>query len=75
MKAIVCVDKKWGIGKDNDLLFSLPADMKFFRETTRDKVVVMGGKTLRSFPNQKPLPKRINVVLSKLEDRDDCIIC
>ena len=75
MKAIVCVDKKWGIGKDNDLLFSLPQDMKFFRSTTLDKVVVMGGNTLRSFPNGKPLPKRINVVLSKKENRDDVIIC
>ncbi len=75
MKAIVCVDKKWGIGKDNDLLFSLPQDMKFFRATTLDKVVVMGGNTLRSFPNGKPLPKRVNVVLSKREEREDVIIC
>ena len=75
MKAIVCVDEKWGIGKNNDLLFSLPLDMKFFRETTKDKIVVMGGKTLRSFPNSKPLPKRINIVLSKTEEREDCIIC
>ncbi len=75
MKAIVCVDEKWGIGKNEDLLFSLPLDMKFFRETTREKIVVMGGKTLRSFPNSKPLPKRVNIVLSKSEERDDCIIC
>ena len=75
MKAIVCVDSKWGIGRGNDLLFSLPLDMKFFRETTKEKIVVMGGKTLRSFPNAKPLPKRINIVLSKTEERDDCIIC
>ena len=45
MKAIVAVDKKWGIGKDNGLLFSIPADMKFFRETTAGKVVVMGATT------------------------------
>ncbi len=75
MKAIVCVDSNWGIGKGNDLLFSLPLDMKFFRETTKEKIVVMGGKTLRSFPNAKPLPKRVNIVLSKSEERDDCIIC
>ncbi len=75
MKAIVCVDQKWGIGKEGDLLFSLPQDMKFFRENTREKVVVMGGKTLRSFPNQKPLPKRVNIVLTRREDRDDCVIC
>ena len=55
MKAIVCVDEKWGIGKNNDLLFSLPLDMKFFRETTKEKVVVMGANTLKSFPNEKPL--------------------
>ena len=47
MKAIVCVDKKWGIGKNNDLLFALPQDMKFFRSTTLDKVVVMGGNSRR----------------------------
>ena len=41
MKAIVAVDKKWGIGKKNDLLFSLPEDMKFFRKTTLNKVVIM----------------------------------
>lgn len=64
MKAIVAVDKKWGIGKNNDLLFSLPADMRFFRETTLGKVVVMGRKTLESFPNGKPLKNRINVVLT-----------
>lgn len=75
MRAIVCVDEKWGIGKNEDLLFSLPLDMKFFRETTREKIVVMGGKTLRSFPNSKPLPKRVNIVLSKSEERDDCIVC
>ena len=47
MKAIVHVDKKWGIGKDNGLMFRLPADMKFFRETTTGNAVVMGGNTLR----------------------------
>ena len=67
MKLIVCASKNWGIGKNNDLLFSLPQDMKFFRETTTGKVVVMGRKTLESFPNQKPLPNRINIVLSSSE--------
>ncbi len=74
MIAIVCVDKNWGIGKENQLLFSLPLDMKFFRETTLNKVVVMGGNTLRSFPNGNLLPKRTNVVLSRTEDRKDCIV-
>lgn len=75
MKAIVAVDKKWGIGKRNGLLFELPADMKFFRETTSGKVVVMGSNTLRSFPGGKPLKNRINVVLyPEGEKRDDCIV-
>ena len=72
--AIVHVDKQWGIGKGNDMMFSLPKDMKFFRETTMGHTVVMGGKTLRSFPNQKPLKNRVNIVLSRGQVRDDCII-
>jgi len=75
MKAIVCVDENWGIGKKNDLLFHLPADMKFFRETTLGKVVVMGSNTLKSFPNGKPLKNRVNVVLYPGgEKRDDCTV-
>ncbi|MBR2903947.1 MAG: dihydrofolate reductase [Clostridia bacterium] len=74
IKAIVCVDKNWGIGKDNDLLFSLPSDMKFFRETTLGKTVVMGGNTLRSFPGGNPLKNRQNIVISRTQVRDDCII-
>ena len=72
--AIVHADKEWGIGKGNDMMFSLPKDMKFFRETTLGHTVVMGGKTLRSFPNQKPLKNRVNIVLSRGQERDDCII-
>ena len=72
--AIVHADKEWGIGKGNDMMFSLPLDMKFFRETTMGNTVVMGGKTLRSFPNQKPLKNRVNIVLSRGQVRDDCII-
>ena len=75
MKAIVAVDKKWGIGKKNDLLFSIPEDMKFFRSTTLNKVVVMGSNTLKSFPGSKPLPKRVNIVLwPDGEKRDDCTV-
>ena len=75
MKAIVAVDKNWGIGKKNDLLFKLPLDMDFFRKTTINKVVVMGSNTLKSFPNGKPLKNRINVVLYPGgEKRDDCVI-
>lgn len=75
MKAIVAVDKKWGIGKKNGLLFELPEDMKFFRKTTLNKVVVMGSNTLKSFPNGKPLKNRTNVVLFPGgEKREDCIV-
>lgn len=74
MKAIVAVDKNWGIGKNNDLLFSIPEDMKFFRKTTLGKVVVMGGNTLRSFPNGNPLKNRTNIVLSRKIERDDCTV-
>lgn len=75
MNTIVAVDKFWGIGKNNSLLFDLPLDMKFFREKTLDKVVVMGSNTLLSFPNGKPLKRRTNIVLwPDGEKRDDCIV-
>lgn len=63
--SILNCDNKWGIGKRNGLLFSLPLDMKFFRETTKGHVVCMGENTLLSFPNSKPLKNRTNIVLSK----------
>ena len=72
--AIVHADKNWGIGKGNDMMFSLPKDMKYFRQTTLNHTVVMGGNTLRSFPNQQPLKNRVNIVLSRGQVRDDCII-
>ena len=72
--AIVHADKEWGIGRGNDMMFSLPKDMKFFRETTMGHTVVMGGKTLRSFPNQKPLKNRVNIVLSRGQVCDECIL-
>ena len=65
MNIIVAVDKNWGIGKDNRLLVSIPADMKFFRTTTTGKVVVMGRKTLESFPGGQPLKNRTNIVLTR----------
>ena len=65
MNAIVAVDKNWAIGRDNDLLFSLPTDMKRFRTLTSGGTVLMGRKTLDSFPNGKPLPKRVNIVLTR----------
>ena len=72
--AIVHADREWGIGKGNDMMFSLPADMKFFRTTTMGHTVVMGSNTLRSFPGQKPLKNRTNIVLSRGTVRDDCVI-
>ncbi len=75
MKAIVHADKNWGIGRGNSLMFRLPADMKFFKETTTGNAVVMGGNTLRSFPGGNPLKNRLNIVLSAtLPERNDCII-
>ena len=64
MKIIVAADKNWGIGKNNQLLVSIPADMKMFRQETTGKVVVMGRKTLESFPNGLPLKNRTNIVLT-----------
>ena len=64
MNLIVAADKNWGIGKDNKLLVSIPSDMKFFRQETMGNVVVMGRKTLESFPNGLPLKNRTNVVLT-----------
>ena len=64
MNLIVAVDKNWAIGNDNKLLVSIPQDMKFFRETTMGKVVVMGRKTLESFPGGQPLKKRTNIVIT-----------
>ena len=65
--SILNADINWGIGKKNGLLFSLPLDMKFFRETTKGHVVCMGENTLLSFPNSKPLKNRTNIVLSQDE--------
>lgn len=68
MNLIVAADKNWAIGKDNKLLVSIPADMKFFRLTTTGKVVVMGRKTLESFPGGQPLKNRVNIVLTGNEN-------
>lgn len=68
MNMIVAVDRNWGIGQNNKLLVSIPADMKFFREMTTGKVVVMGRRTLESFPNGLPLANRTNVILTRNQD-------
>lgn len=77
MNAIVAVDKNWGIGKDNDLLVSLPGDLKYYKEKTTGNVIVVGRKTLESFPGGRPLPNRVNIVMSRDPEysRDDCIVC
>ncbi len=76
MKFIAAVDENWGIGYKNNLLISIPEDMKFFRETTKNSVVIMGRKTLESFPGGNPLKNRVNIVLtSDLEyKKNDAII-
>ncbi len=77
MNLIAAAAKDWGIGRDNGLLFRIPRDMKFFRETTMGKVIVMGRKTLESFPGCKPLPNRTNIVLTANRDyaADGVILC
>ena len=67
MKLIAAVSENWGIGKDNRLLFNIPKDMKFFREMTTGKTVILGRKNLESFPGGKPLKNRTNVVLTHNE--------
>ena len=64
MNLIVAVDKNWAIGNKNKLLVSIPEDMKFFRTKTTGNVCVMGKNTLLSFPGQKPLKNRVNIVLT-----------
>lgn len=63
--AIAAASESWGIGKNNDLLFNIPEDKKFFRRTTLNSTVIMGRKTLQSLPNGKPFKDRKNIVLSR----------
>ena len=65
MNCIVVVDKNWAIGHEGGLLFSLPTDMKRFRSITTGGTVLMGRKTLDSFPGGKPLPNRRNIVITR----------
>lgn len=68
MNLMVAVDKNWAIGNKGQLLVTIPADQKLFREETLGKVIVMGRKTLESLPGGRPLPGRTNVVLTKDPD-------
>ena len=65
MDVIVAVYDDWGIGKDGTQPIALSADRKFFRETTRGAAVIAGRKTVADFPGQKPLPGRLNYVLTR----------
>ena len=65
MIAIAAVDNNWAIGNDGKLLANIPADMKYFREVTTGNVIVMGRKTLDSFPGGRALPNRVNIVLTR----------
>lgn len=65
MELIVAVYDDWGIGKDGTQPIALSADRKFFRETTRGAMVIVGRRTIEDFPGQKPLPGRVNVALTR----------
>lgn len=67
MQAIVCISENWGIGRDGRLLFHLSADLKRFRELTTGRTVILGSRTLATFPGGKPLPNRRNIVLTRSE--------
>ena len=69
MELIVAVYEDWGIGKDGTQPVALSADRKFFRETTRGAMVIVGRRTIEDFPGQKPLPGRVNVALTR-SDRE-----
>ena len=76
MELIVAVYDDWGIGKDGTQPVALSADRKFFRETTRGATVIVGRKTLADFPGGRPLPNRVNVVLTRQNiEIDDVVIC
>lgn len=68
MNLIVAVDENWAIGNKGELLVSIPADHKMFRMETTGKVVVLGRKTIETFPQGQPLPKRTNIIVTKNKD-------
>ena len=65
MNLIVAVYEDWGIGRDGTQPVALSADRKFFRETTKGAMVIVGRRTIEDFPGQKPLPGRVNVALTR----------
>ncbi|MCR5790210.1 MAG: dihydrofolate reductase [Lachnospiraceae bacterium] len=68
MNLIASVDRNWAIGYQGKLLVRIPSDMKQFREKTTGKVIVLGRKTLMTFPGEQPLPNRTNIILSRNPD-------
>ena len=68
MKLVVAVDKEWGIGNQGELLARVRADLKNFRQLTEGHVVILGSKTLATFPGGRPLKNRTNIVLSRRTD-------
>ena len=68
MELIVAVYEDWGIGKDGTQPVALSADRKFFRETTRGAMVIVGRRTIEDFSGKKPLPGRVNVALTRSTD-------
>ena len=71
------MDAKRGIGKNNDLMWHLPADMNFFKETTKNQIVVMGRRNYDSIPEKyRPLPNRLNVILTRNKDfqAENCLV-
>ncbi|MDL2323857.1 dihydrofolate reductase [Ruminococcaceae bacterium OttesenSCG-928-A16] len=77
MNAIVNVDENWGIGRDGDLIFPIPEDMQFFKKMTTGKIVVMGRRTLASFPGGRALKDRTNIVLTRKQNTpiQNAIVC
>ena len=76
MELIVAVYDDWGIGKDGTQPIALSADRKFFRETTKGAMVIVGRKTLADFPGGRPLPNRVNVVMTRQDaEIADVIVC
>ncbi len=77
MRAIVNVNPRWGIGKENQLLVRIRADMRRFRALTTGNTIVIGRKTLATFPNGQPLPNRDNIILThdRTFSADHAIVC
>lgn len=74
---IVAIDSEGGIGKNNDLMWHLPVDMQFFKNKTKNHVVIMGRKNFDSIPEKfRPLPNRLNAILTRNENfsAENCLI-